>query len=44
LKSPATHVLMIASRRKTERLREVMCMRGVGKTQLARPGRPGCRS
>ena len=36
LKSLATHVLMIASRRKTERLREVMRMRGVGKTQLAR--------
>jgi xanthine dehydrogenase accessory factor len=36
LKSPATHVLMIASRRKTERLRDVMCMRGVDEAQLAR--------
>jgi xanthine dehydrogenase accessory factor len=36
LKSPATHVLMIASRRKAERLRDVMRMRGVDETQLAR--------
>ncbi len=36
LKSRATHVLMIASRRKAQRLREVMRMRGVGEDQLAR--------
>jgi xanthine dehydrogenase accessory factor len=36
LKSPATHVLMIASRRKAERLREVMRMRGFDDNQLAR--------
>jgi xanthine dehydrogenase accessory factor len=36
LKSPATHVLMIASRRKAERLREVMRMRGVDEARLAR--------
>ncbi len=36
LKSPAAHVLMIASRRKAERLRAVMRMRGVDETQLAR--------
>jgi xanthine dehydrogenase accessory factor len=36
LHSPATHVLMIASRRKAERLRAVMRMRGVGESQLAR--------
>jgi xanthine dehydrogenase accessory factor len=36
LKSPATHVLMIASRRKANRLRDVMRMRGVGESQLAR--------
>ncbi len=36
LKSSATHVLMIASRRKAERLREVMRMRGVDETRLAR--------
>jgi xanthine dehydrogenase accessory factor len=36
LKSPASHVLMIASRRKTERLREVMRMRGIDDAQLAR--------
>jgi xanthine dehydrogenase accessory factor len=36
LKSPATHVLMIASRRKAERLRDVMRMRGVDEAQLAR--------
>jgi xanthine dehydrogenase accessory factor len=34
--SPATHVLMIASRRKAEKLRAVMRMRGVGESQLAR--------
>ena len=36
LKSKATHVLMIASRRKAERLREVMRNRGVDAAQLAR--------
>jgi xanthine dehydrogenase accessory factor len=36
LKSSATHVLMIASRRKAERLREVMRMRGVDGAALAR--------
>ena len=36
LKSPAAHVLMIASRRKAERLREVMRMRGIDEAQLAR--------
>lgn len=36
LKSPAAHVLMIASRRKAERLRAVMRMRGIGDAQLAR--------
>jgi len=36
LKSPAAHVLMIASRRKAERLRDVMRMRGIGEAQLAR--------
>ena len=36
LKSPATHVLMIASRRKADRLRDAMRMRGVDETQLAR--------
>jgi xanthine dehydrogenase accessory factor len=36
LKSSAAHVLMIASRRKVERLREVMRMRGVDGSQLAR--------
>ncbi len=36
LKSSAEHVLMIASRRKTERLRDVMWMRGVDTAQLAR--------
>jgi xanthine dehydrogenase accessory factor len=34
--SPAKHVLMIASRRKTEKLRAVMHMRGVDETRLAR--------
>ena len=46
LRSPATHVLMIASRRKAERLRDVMRMRGIDEAQLARlarPGGPGCR-
>ena len=36
LKSKATHVLMIASRRKAEKLREVMRMRGIDDAQLAR--------
>ncbi len=36
LKSPASDVLMIASRRKAQRLRDVMRMRGVDETQLAR--------
>ena len=36
LKSPATHVLMIASRRKAERLRDVMRLRGVDEARLAR--------
>jgi xanthine dehydrogenase accessory factor len=36
LKSPATHVLMIASKRKAEKLRDVMRMRGIGEAQLAR--------
>jgi xanthine dehydrogenase accessory factor len=36
LKSPATHVLLIASRRKAERLREVMRMRGIDEARLAR--------
>lgn len=36
LKSPATHVLMIASRRKAEKLRDVMRLRGVGESQLMR--------
>jgi len=40
LKSPATHVLMIASRRKAEKLREVMRMRGIDQTQLARLSAP----
>jgi len=35
LKSPAAHVLMIASRRKAARLREVMRMRGIDEAQLA---------
>jgi xanthine dehydrogenase accessory factor len=35
LKSPATHVLMIASRRKADRLRDAMRMRGVDETQLS---------
>jgi xanthine dehydrogenase accessory factor len=36
LKSPATRVLMIASRRKAERLRDVMRMRGIDESRLAR--------
>jgi xanthine dehydrogenase accessory factor len=36
LKSPAAHVLMIASRRKAERLRDVMRTRGVDEHRLAR--------
>jgi xanthine dehydrogenase accessory factor len=36
LKSPAEHVLLISSRRKAERLREVMAMRDIGQHQLAR--------
>lgn len=36
LKSPAAHVLLIASRRKAARLRDVMRMRGVDDTELAR--------
>ena len=36
LNSPAAHVLMIASRRKAERLRDVMRMRGVDEDRLAR--------
>ncbi len=34
--SPATHVLLIASRRKAEKLRAVMRMRGIDESQLAR--------
>ncbi len=40
LRSRATHVLMIASRRKAERLRAVMRMRGIGDDQLARLSAP----
>jgi xanthine dehydrogenase accessory factor len=36
LRSPADHVLMIASRRKADRLREVMRMRGIDEVRLAR--------
>ena len=36
LRSSATHVLMIASRRKAERLRELMRMRGVDEARIAR--------
>ena len=36
LRSPAKHVLMIASRRKSDRLRTLMKMRGVDESQLAR--------
>jgi xanthine dehydrogenase accessory factor len=40
LRSPATQVLMIASRRKAERLRDAMRMRGVNESQLARMQAP----
>jgi xanthine dehydrogenase accessory factor len=40
LKSPASHVLMIASRRKTDRLRDVMRKRGIDDAQLARLSAP----
>jgi xanthine dehydrogenase accessory factor len=40
LQSRASHVLMIASRRKAERLREVMRRRGIGAAQLARLAAP----
>ena len=36
LASRAAHVLMIASRRKADRLRDLMRMRGVGDAQLSR--------
>jgi xanthine dehydrogenase accessory factor len=36
LRSPAGQILMIASRRKADRLRAVMRMRGIGAAQLAR--------
>jgi xanthine dehydrogenase accessory factor len=36
LQSRATHVLMIASKRKAERLRELMQMRGVDESRIAR--------
>jgi xanthine dehydrogenase accessory factor len=36
LRSPAARVLLIASRRKADRLREVMRMRGIDDAQLAR--------
>jgi xanthine dehydrogenase accessory factor len=36
LRSPASHILMIASRRKTQRLREVMLMRGIEESALSR--------
>jgi xanthine dehydrogenase accessory factor len=36
VRSPAEHVLMIASRHKAERLREVMRMRGIDEFRLAR--------
>jgi xanthine dehydrogenase accessory factor len=36
LRSPANHVLMIASRRKTEKLCAVMRMRGIDESRLAR--------
>jgi xanthine dehydrogenase accessory factor len=36
LRSPATHILMIASRRKADKLRAVMRMRGIGEAALAR--------
>jgi xanthine dehydrogenase accessory factor len=40
LRSQAKHVLMIASRRKTEKLRAVMRMRGIDELQLARVRAP----
>lgn len=40
LKSPATHVLMIASRRKADKLRQVMQMRGIDEVRLARLSAP----
>jgi xanthine dehydrogenase accessory factor len=40
LRSRAKHVLMIASRRKTEKLRAVMRMRGIDELQLARVRAP----
>jgi len=40
LKSRATHVLLIARRRKAQRLREVMRMRGVDEAQLGRLAAP----
>ena len=40
LKSPATHVLMIASRRKADRLRAAMRMRGIDEARLARLSAP----
>ena len=36
LRSPASHILMIASRRKAQRLREVMLMRGIEESALSR--------
>ncbi|HEY2187717.1 MAG TPA: XdhC family protein [Caldimonas sp.] len=36
LRSPATHILMIASRRKADKLRAVMRMRGIGDAELER--------
>ena len=43
LRSPAKQVLMIASRRKAERLRAVMRMRGIDQSQLARMQAPAGR-
>ena len=46
LRSPAMHVLMIASRRKADRLRDVMRMRGIDEVTacaLAGARGPGCR-
>ncbi|HEV2977312.1 MAG TPA: XdhC family protein [Casimicrobiaceae bacterium] len=40
LRSQASHVLMIASRRKAERLRTVMGLRGIAEEQLARLSAP----
>jgi xanthine dehydrogenase accessory factor len=40
LRSPAMQVLMIASRRKAERLREAMRMRGIDESRLARLSAP----